>query len=183
MLRNLFASVLYHLVIALRVRSEVLFRLSTKEDLALLIKAGKGYLIPEGWLNSFNKSKSVDVNDLPLPWMTYSFIDFFKSRSVSANSLFEYGSGNSTLFFEKFTSKVEAIEHNEDWFRLVKKKISDQSRLRLVPLDNAFTYAKSIHFSGDSFDIIIVDGEERVKCIKESEKALAEPSVSINLMR
>jgi hypothetical protein len=60
-----------------------------------------GYLKNIGWINTFNNKMPVDGNNNPLPWVTYSFIDFISERLTNSMDIFEYGSGNSTLWYSK----------------------------------------------------------------------------------
>ena len=41
----------------------------------------------------------IDKNSNPLPWVTYGFIDFISERLNKSIDVFEYGSGNSTLWY------------------------------------------------------------------------------------
>lgn len=52
--------------------------------------------------------------------------------------VFEYGSGGSTLFFQKYVKKIISIEHNRIWYKkmlkfLRKKDISFNSYFLIEP--------------------------------------------------
>ena len=74
-----------------------------------------------GWFESFKSLKSIDKNGYPIPWFSYPFIDFMTPRLEKELVIFEFGSGNSTLFFAKRIKKIISIEHNIDWFNIVNK--------------------------------------------------------------
>ncbi len=82
-----------------------------------------GYLIDVGWFSAFKTGEPVDKNLEPLPWLTYSFIDFITERLSKEFSVFEFGSGNSTLFFAKRVKQVSSVEHNNEWYNKLKSKI------------------------------------------------------------
>ena len=41
------------------------------------------YLDKIGWFNAFENKEPVDEYNNPIPWVTYSFIDFIKARRRS----------------------------------------------------------------------------------------------------
>ena len=65
--------------------------------------------------------------DLELPWFTIiakNYIDnFLKNKSKSEVSVFEFGSGGSSLFFLKYANQVVSVEHDKEWFDLVSKTV------------------------------------------------------------
>ena len=90
-----------------------------------------GYLVDTGWFNSFKSGEPVGNNFEPLPWFTYSFIDFLTERLNNDFDVFEFGSGNSTLFFAKRIKHVTSVEHNVEWYNKLISKISDNVNLLL----------------------------------------------------
>lgn len=73
---------------------------------ALLSQRDFGYLSEIGWFESFKSLKSLDRNGNPIPWFSYPFIDFLTPRLSKELVLFEFGSGNSTLFFAEKLKKL-----------------------------------------------------------------------------
>jgi hypothetical protein len=57
-----------------------------------------GYNVETGWFESFKSSEPIDADLKPVPWFTYSAIDFLKERLSNDLNILEFGSGNSTLF-------------------------------------------------------------------------------------
>ena len=83
-----------------------------------------GYLLETGWFESFKSCESVDREMTPLPWFTYSAIDFIKERLDKNIDILEFGSGNSTLFFAERVHKIVSIEHNEIYYnKILLKKV------------------------------------------------------------
>ena len=58
-----------------------------------------GFLREAGWLKSVEKRMPVNRNGEPIPWFTISFNYYLDGRLKKEMSVFEYGSGNSTLYF------------------------------------------------------------------------------------
>ncbi len=134
-----------------------------------------GFLYEQGWYLSYKSGSSVDKDNNPIPWMTYSFIDFIKERLYKELIIFEFGSGNSTIFFAKRVKSVIAAEHNAKWYEEVKDKVPNNAEVKLVTLTN---YENSIDIT-KQYDIIIIDGERRNECIKNSIKALNKSGIII----
>lgn len=110
-------------------------------------------------------------------------------------SVFEYGSGGSTLFISNRVSKLVSVEHDKGWYEQVsimlskeriynceyilrepKKSveliISTQGRNNLISTKTQYAgmtfenYVKSIDEYPDSnFDLILIDGRARLSCI------------------
>tara|TARA_B100000900_G_C20487850_1_gene678268 strand:+ start:280 stop:1092 length:813 start_codon:yes stop_codon:yes gene_type:complete len=131
----------------------------------------------------------------PLPWMyvkAIHYMEFFlKKRKDTV--VIEYGGGTSTLWFSKFADTVVTIESDVKWAeelqKIIKLKDINNVKLNCIPptkiMDNDdmnfLSYFKS--YEGLSFknyctfdpleknqkaDIILIDGECRVQCLKKS---------------
>jgi len=140
---------------------------------ALLSYGHKGYLATIGWFTAFDTQQAVDAEGQPLPWVTYSFIDFIKTRLNKELSIFEYGSGNSTLFYAKHVKRVVSVEHDEAWFNKIVKEKAPNAEMIFTHLEKNGEYSQKAKLLGEKFDIIIVDGRDRVNCCKHSVDALS----------
>lgn len=69
-----------------------------KQSRMLLAMSNQGYFVETGWLKSVELGMPVDENGSPVPWATYSYIEFIKTFLKPHMHLFEYESGNSTIF-------------------------------------------------------------------------------------
>ncbi len=78
-----------------------------------------GYLKEIGWINSFNYKMPIDLNSNPLPWVTYGFIDFIEERLNKKMRIFEYGTGNSTIWYADKVQTVTSVEHDKAWFEKI----------------------------------------------------------------
>ena len=81
------------------------------------------YLNEIGWINSFKNQIPMDKESNPLPWVTYGFIDFISDRLNDKMDIFEYGSGNSTLWYSQNTNSVTSVEHDKNWFEKISKEM------------------------------------------------------------
>lgn len=146
---------------------------------ALLSFGVKGYLAEIGWINSFDKRSPIDANGQPLPWVTYSFIDFIKDRISKSQLVFEFGSGNSTLFYAQRAKQVVSVEHDKDWFEKIKAASPANAELIFCELSKNGAYSKMPLNTAKKYHIIIVDGRDRVNCCKHALEALRKDGVVI----
>jgi len=144
---------------------------------ALISFNHSGYLVDTGWINSFIKGKPIDNNNKPVPWLSLPAIEFIKTRLNNSLTIFEYGAGNSTLFFAEFVKQVISVEHNEEWVAKLKKITPENSEIIAHPLDDEYPLLASKQRM--KFDIILVDAEKRVECVLNSIDALSEKGVLI----
>jgi predicted O-methyltransferase YrrM len=75
----------------------------------------QSYLKDSGWLRTADRKEAIDANDRPLPWMTYPAITLLARVARPAMSVFEFGSGGSTLWWRDRVGRVVSVEHDEAW--------------------------------------------------------------------
>ncbi|MBD1394160.1 O-methyltransferase [Mucilaginibacter glaciei] len=148
---------------------------------SLLSFNSKGYLDDIGWFKAFDSKSPVDRDGNPIPWVTYSFIDFIKDRLNKAHTVFEFGSGNSTYFYAKYAGVVVSVEHDKEWFDKIEQsgKKPENSELIYTELVRGGDYCQMPGKLQEKFDIIIVDGRDRVNCCKQAVDALSETGVVV----
>ena len=138
--------------------------------------------IPIGSRPRDHTSNKMGTNEEP--WMTRGSITFLYNYIKNSNytNLLEYGCGSSTAYFLKVLNlDVTSIEHDEKWLLNVKNILPDiylnKWKYYLKPPttngNNKGSDDENIYYddyvnivdSLDTFDIIIVDGRCRSKCI------------------
>lgn len=139
----------------------------------------KGYLSEIGWFKSFESKSPLGLNSEPIPWVTYSFIDFIADRIQKEHTVFEFGSGNSTIYYAQRAQKVVSVEHDKAWFDKISLSTPANSEMIYCELQKNGDYSKMPESLGLKFDIIIVDGRDRVNCCLHSLGALTEQGVVI----
>jgi protein-L-isoaspartate O-methyltransferase len=150
-----------------------------KRLFSILSFGHKGYLDSIGWFKAFDSQQAVDGKGQPIPWVTYSFIDFIKPRLTKDLTIFEYGSGNSTLFYAQRVRNVVSVEHDEAWYQKIVKQKAPNAEMIFCNLTTDGEYAKKAASLAEKFDIIIVDGRDRVNCCKYGIDALTEKGVIV----
>jgi hypothetical protein len=104
---------------------------------------------------------SVDKNGAPIPWYTYPTTEFLSHLNLSSFKVFEYGSGNSTLWWAARSKQVTSVEDDELWYKKIKCLLKSQNveyRLEKNP-QKYFTMATN------DFEVFIVDGKYRRECL------------------
>jgi hypothetical protein len=81
------------------------------------------------WRKHLSKERSSVVDKQP--WLGFAAIDFIKNILKPEMSVFEYGSGGSTLFWAGRVGKVVSVEHNREWFSMIKQEL-DKLRIQNV---------------------------------------------------
>jgi len=145
----------------------------------ILSSACNGYLFEIGWVNSFNNTTSINKNGEPLPWATYPFIDFIDKRLSSNMNIFEYGSGNSTIYYAKKVKNLITVEHDKEWHDKLICSIPVNITLLYRQLEYKEKYVNSLIDIEKKYHLIIIDGRYRVDCIKQSIHSLTEDGVII----
>lgn len=133
-----------------------------------LLYSRRSMLRTSGYIKSVATKRPLRADGTPIPWMTYNAITFFEERLTKDLSIFEYGSGNSTMFFANLVGKVTSAECDESWYEHVRKDMPENVNLMLVSKDGDQQYCKVIGNTEERFDVIIVDAEDRVECLKEA---------------
>lgn len=153
--------------------------LQTAKLRSLLSFGVKGYLAEIGWFKTLKSKSPVDENGDPIPWVTYSFIDFIKNRIQKDHQVFEFGSGNSTFFYAKLAGKVVSVEHDHDWFNKISATKPASSEMIYCGLEPDGDYCRMPLSLNHKFNVIIVDGRDRVNCCMQAINALTEDGVIV----
>lgn len=111
-------------------------------------------------------SACTDRNGAPIPWYTYPAIEYLVQLDFSHKTVFEYGAGNSTLFWAERAQKVISIEDNDHWYSKVSERIRENTQLQLVHDRDA--YVKAIQTYDEKFWVIIIDGSYRYECAEQA---------------
>ncbi|SIT27803.1 hypothetical protein SAMN02744133_112135 [Thalassospira xiamenensis M-5 = DSM 17429] len=139
----------------------------------------KGYLLEMGWFESRKKGMPINAEGNPIPWITYPCLKFLEDRLPSGISVFEYGTGGSTLWWADRAEKVVTCEHDSVWYDRLSASLPANVKSNLVALEYGGDYCKKVLEYVDCFDVIFIDGRDRVNCVKNSLSALSRDGVLI----
>jgi hypothetical protein len=143
--------------------------------LRVLLQIQRGFLFQYGWLRSWWEGRPVDASGAPLPWITYPAIEFLSQFDFSNASVFEWGSGFSTLWWSKRCERITTVESNEQWVPYIKTLLPDSVELIVTPLNVDAEIQALIKHNPVEHDVFIIDnhGPFRWRCAEAAAKNLA----------
>jgi len=131
--------------------------------------ACRNLLKHQGLYRTVRSGRPVRRDGSPIPWFTFPAIEFLDQFDFSEADAFEYGSGNSTLYWQARVGSLVSIEDDAEWFEEVSAGTnSDLVDYRMISDPEA--YVASI--VGGSYDLIIIDGSHRERCVDPAADAL-----------
>jgi hypothetical protein len=139
----------------------------------------KSSLLEKGWFRSFDQKEAVDANGNPIAWCTYPFLDFIYPRLQSHFKVFEYGCGNSTIWYAKKVESITSVEHEKGWLDKIQSKMPKNSTIVYKELEYDGLYSKEIKSSGTKYHIAIVDGRDRNNCLLNAMDALTDDGIIV----
>jgi hypothetical protein len=115
-----------------------------------------------GYARTLETKLPMAADGSPLPWYTYPAIEYCNQLDASGLDIFEYGSGNSSLYWAHKGAKVWCVEHDPAWYESMRIKSAQLSGISLR--NNTESYASAIAEVRLAFDIVIIDGVWRNEC-------------------
>lgn len=138
----------------------------------------RSHLVRTGWIRSMAVGASDWQGEL-VPWFNYGVIRLLADRVRRDMTVFEFGAGYSTLWWQRRVSRITAVEHDEGWAAKVAGLVSKPTTIKHVQLDYDGEYCRTILQSEDQYDVIVVDGRDRVNCMKQGLKRLSANGVFV----
>lgn len=131
-------------------------------------------IVAYGFDRSERAGACVDKNGDPVPWMTYPAVEYLSQFDFSKNTVFEWGSGNSSSWFSKRVASIVSVESDPFWYDKSKDVLNDNQTLLLREFnklgneddEDVVKYANAILEQNGKFDIIVNDGKliSRPRC-------------------
>ena len=127
--------------------------------------------LPE-WLPTVRGATTMSAR---VPWLPYRVLERLEAALASCEAggrVFEFGGGGSTLWFADHGADVVTVEHDRDWVEHLATALVDEARCQLIHRDSSNDYAEYVatiaEWPDAHFDVVVVDGRERVRCLRES---------------
>ncbi len=145
-----------------------------------IIAEKPGYLEKVGWMETMLRHESVDRDGEPVPWITYPSLRFLEPRIRPDMKVFEYGSGNSTLWWSRRVASVISCEHDKEWYAGFCPRVPENTTYLLRRAKGGCTaYAEEIGNYANLFDIVVIEGRDRINCIRNGIGALRRGGVVV----
>lgn len=153
-------------------------------NLSMALRNKKNYLNQTGLWGSWIYGNSYkdfywDENDKINPWWGESIVNLVRRRLKKEMRVFEWGMGNSTLFWSQYVAEVVSIESDWKWYQKMREIVPSNVFPRYYQLQYDGEYCSSILNEQGEFDIILIDGRDRIRCAYNSLKKLKENGVII----
>lgn len=97
------------------------------------------------------------------PWLTAAMIDFLEGWLKPTDTVVEFGSGRSTLWFAERVKHVLSVEHEPGWHAEVAGRLKDErvGNVTYVLAQDPDLYARAGDQPVERADLILVDGLNR----------------------
>lgn len=113
-----------------------------------------------GHFRSVREGESIDADGQPIPWYTYPATAYLDRLDLDGAAVFEWGLGNSTLYWERRGCRVTSVDDSTEWYGRITERVSTAT-LTLAESKAAYLAAIS---AGGPYDVVCVDGEHRDDC-------------------
>jgi hypothetical protein len=130
-----------------------------------------------GQLRTFDIHRPVDNVGHALPWFTYPAIEYLKRFNCNGWRVFEYGAGQSTIYWARRGAIVTSVEHNEKWFLEIKENASPHATISHRNDKNS--YVNAITEAKAPFNAIVIDGVWREACAEACIPFLCDDGILI----
>jgi predicted O-methyltransferase YrrM len=109
------------------------------------------------------------------PWLTSRSIRMLERHLQKTMVGFEWGSGQSTIWFAQRLGRLVSVEHDAAWHERIssdlKRRGIDNVDYRLVRKSDEKAYVCVIaEFPDNHFDLILVDGEHRSRSSRREDQ-------------
>lgn len=142
-----------------------------------VMRINKKLMFDFGYAAAALSGESIDGDRNPIPWFTYPCVEYLKQLDLRDKSVFEWGSGNSTLFWANRCHDVSSVENDQAWYEKNKSRSKHNMKLFLKVKPNE--YVRTIAECNKKFDIIVVDGIERLACAQLAPRYLTDDGIII----
>ena len=145
-------------------------------EISALLPPGTNSFLTSGWVRSVGTGRPVDQSGNAIPWLTYPAIEFLQAIVKKDWRVFEWGAGNSTIWWSTHCASVTAIENNAAWVAELRPKLSPNARVLLHEDKDAYINAIK---EESVYDVIVVDGKHRNECAAVCAPHLADKGIII----
>lgn len=99
-----------------------------------------------------------------MPWIALPAYRYLRAR-VRGGTVFEFGSGMSTVWFGRRCEEVHSVEHDRTWCKRVRQATARYPRVDVRLCERREEYVGRIDdFPEGYFDVILIDGVHRAEC-------------------
>lgn len=114
-------------------------------------------------LNEYNlygsakKYSAINRAGEPIPWIAFPAYEQLEQWDLSMKSVFEFGGGNSTLYWARKAFGVVSVEDDKEWFDNISPQLPENAVMHYGTDENYLDFIQG------KFDIIMVDSDDRFR--------------------
>jgi predicted O-methyltransferase YrrM len=155
-----------------------------------VIRVAKNLLANPRWVSRYIRTGLLGRKSpltLGLPWISWGAIEALDCELSPTMSVFEYGTGGSTVFLASRCKDVTSIEEDEAWFESTKEELDRRGLVNVQPVFASADFSTEEAFLASpyfialpetpTYDLILIDGQDatgrfRPLCFQRAEKAI-----------
>lgn len=137
-------------------------------------------------------NKRLPIDD-ELPWWSFRAIEY-ADEIFPGKSIFEFGTGGSTIRYAKVSKFITSVEDNPEWLKIVQNKINNKNIdnvnliFRYFDFENPKNFADSGYLKAydgsQQYDVVIIDGQDqtfrqRIDCFRYVEPTIKEGGIIV----
>ncbi len=119
----------------------------------------------------------IDKDGKEVPWYTYPAIEFLNHLDFSDKTIFEWGSGSSSVYWAIKAREVMTVETDELWMSNLEAKKRGNQKVTLIK--DKDKYINSILDLKQKFSVIIIDDKYRNECVNNAYVCLEDGGMII----
>ena len=128
-----------------------------------------------GFLESSRNNVPVSGYHEIMPLYTYPCYEYLRSIDWSNSNVFEFGCGYSTIWWGSVNANVYGVDKLQEWA----DNVNPNKQYKIDVEQESERYIKSIYRHKIDFNVIIIDGSFRTRCVEPSLNCLAEGGILI----
>jgi predicted O-methyltransferase YrrM len=130
-------------------------------------------------------NKKLPIDDA-LPWWSFRAIEY-ADKIFPGKSIFEFGTGGSTLRYASLCKSITSVEDNAEWLKVVQDRLEKNNIDNVSLIYRYFDFEHPAGFSDSEYikaydaskqyDVVIIDGQdqtfrERIDCFRYVEPTI-----------
>lgn len=99
------------------------------------------------------------------PWYSPGAIRFLKYKLNKKFKVFEYGSGQSSVWYSLHVREYFGVENNNQWYNSISSRLkNEKAKILFAPTKEAYVHSID-NYPDKYFELISIDGRHRVDCL------------------
>lgn len=132
----------------------------------------------QGWRRARLANECLNAQGESIPWYSYPAIEYLSKIDWTDASVFEYGSGNSSVWWASRARNVTSVEADRAWFERTSSRLPNNAQAIFQPDPQ-----KYVHALQRAHDVIVIDGLThdygRLRCAEQALKVMPAHGVII----